>query len=87
MRRVETEFSTYEIDTVNKRVRRLRGALNPTERQGPDGVWKNYVGLDVVAGRYLIQWDDEGKGTITSRVTHEEEVSPTTSKKMEAVSR
>jgi hypothetical protein len=78
MIRVNTENSTYEIDTVNKRMRRLKGSALPTLNQGPDQVWKHYVGLSKVGdGRYLIEWDTDGHRTITSRILSEEDLSPT----------
>lgn len=67
----ETTYSRYEVDTVNKRIRRTRGDRPPTERQGPDNVWKPYVSIDKCMGGYLITWDREGRGTLTSRVVSE----------------
>ena len=37
--------SIYELDQENKRIRRLTGNANPTERQGKDGDWKPYKEL------------------------------------------
>jgi hypothetical protein len=34
--------SKYEVDTDNKRIRRLTGKNEPTRRQGVDGNWRNY---------------------------------------------
>jgi hypothetical protein len=73
--KVETQNSTYEVDTVGKRIRRLNGSAEPTDRQGPDMVWKPYARLDKVLGCYLIDWDGEGHCTITSHVVSEKQVS------------
>lgn len=35
--------SVYQIDTPNKRIRRLYGSHSPTQRQGKDGEWKTFV--------------------------------------------
>lgn len=71
---VETQNSTYEIDPVGKRIRRLNGQSAPTDRQGPDRVWKDYHGLSKVMGCYLIDWDGEGHCTLTSRVISEKKI-------------
>jgi len=34
--------STYEIDLTNKKIRRVSGLNDPTQRQGADGDWRNY---------------------------------------------
>jgi hypothetical protein len=68
---VETQNSTYEIDTVGKRMRRITGTAPPSDRQGPNGVWKNYAGITKHLGRYLIDWDGDGRTTITSTVINE----------------
>lgn len=73
MRTVETKNSTYEIDTVGKRIRRTSGSALPTVRQGPDNVWKPYHDLSKAYGGYLIEWDDKGHATLTSRVVSETE--------------
>ena len=71
MLRVQTEFSEYEIDTDNKRVRRLAGVNPATNRQGKDGEWKTYVHLDRMGGGYFFDWDGLGHGTVTSPVVLE----------------
>ena len=38
----KTYFSTYEVDTEKKLVRRMEGVFSPTPRQGEDGEWKEY---------------------------------------------
>ena len=71
----ETETgSRYEVDTTNKRIRRTQGSALPTERQGPDNVWKEYFALGRMLGGYFIDWDGEGHGTLTSRVVQEGQV-------------
>jgi hypothetical protein len=72
MLRVVTQNSTYEFDTVGKRVRRLSGDAAPTARQGPDHVWKDYTRLDKVLGGYLIDWDGKGHCTLTSQIVSED---------------
>lgn len=50
-----TENSEYELDTADKKIRRLFGSVNPTQRQGRDGIWKSYdVITDVVVGSSVI---------------------------------
>lgn len=68
----ETETgSRYEVDTVNKRIRRTRGRALPTVRQGEDNVWKGYESFSKMYGGYFIDWDGEGHGTLTSKVVSE----------------
>lgn len=84
---IETEFSTYEVDTVNKRIRRLKGVNQPTERQGEDMVWKTYARMNKqLTGSYLIEWEGITQGpmgslvgpmTLTSPVVNEYEKSHT----------
>jgi hypothetical protein len=68
--------STYEINTVEKKIRRVEGTHAPTSRQGNDGEWKDYTGLASLKNYGIfIDWHGDGKGTITSMVTshtHEE---------------
>jgi hypothetical protein len=73
MRTVETQNSTYEIDTVHRRIRRTTGSAAPTTRQGPDNVWKPYADITKVMGGYLIDWDGEGHCTLTSPIVRETE--------------
>jgi hypothetical protein len=72
MRTVWTKNSTYEIDEVNKLVRRVHGLNDPTPRQGADGEWKEYVGIIIAPRGMLIQWgtnpDGSLKCTWTSKV-------------------
>lgn len=55
--------SIYEVDTKNKRVRRMTGARNPTPRQGKDGEWRDYTSISPdppsVGNRLLIVWDSK----------------------------
>lgn len=51
--------SIYQVDTNNKKIRRLSGKSNPTTRQGNDGEWKSYITLSpIVKGEsVVIVWD------------------------------
>lgn len=51
--------STYEVDDVKKRIRRLNGTKSPTQRQGADGSWRSYVEVSSIeVGRsVIILWD------------------------------
>lgn len=40
--------SIYEVDMVNKRIRRLHGVNNPTDRQGEDGIWKQFEEITAI---------------------------------------
>lgn len=40
--------SIYELDTENRRVRRMMGSEEPTPREGIDGAWKPYVGVGAI---------------------------------------
>jgi hypothetical protein len=74
--------STYEVDVVLKRARRLSGPNAPTSRM-PDGVWRTFVGMlpsegPEIGKSMLFHWADQGVGvpaipgaepaTITSHV-------------------
>ncbi len=37
--------STYEVDKLEKKIRRLNGVTDPTPRMGEDGKWRNYLKL------------------------------------------
>ena len=67
--------SVYQVDEAGKRVRRLSGTNAPTQRQGADGEWKEFVSVDVLVtaiGRRLwIDWTGFGNGTITSPIVEE----------------
>lgn len=75
--------SVYEVDYVNKRIRRLSGKKDATGRQGPDGEWRTYKDIHPsqieLGSMVMIQWDNsvpllngspEGclPGTLTSKV-------------------
>jgi hypothetical protein len=74
--RYKTQFSTYEVDWTNLRVRRMEGQLNPTPRQGPVGEWQNALRIGVGWGNCLVfVWrieDGVAKSTITSQIVSEE---------------
>lgn len=67
-----TRNSSYEVDLLGKRVRRLAGKESPQPRQGEDGVWKDFQRItDIVVGTsVLIVWNEEGviPSTLTSHV-------------------
>lgn len=72
MIRFNTETgSSYEVDTNEKRIRRVMGTHAPTPRQGNDKEWKSYHWISDIELRkpVLIAWDAEGKATETSLVT------------------
>jgi hypothetical protein len=72
--------SLYEVDSDNRRIRRMIGVNNPSPRQGKDGEWRPYDTLILNLGESAcIFWDPkttpllEGSGgnipaTITSKV-------------------
>lgn len=64
----KTENSTYEIDYMRYRVRRVSGTNPPTERFAPDGSWKPYDEIKMtIHGALFFVWPD-GTGTITSKI-------------------
>lgn len=68
---VHTEFSAYEVDLGERRMRRLGGTSKPTPNQGTDGEWKSYTSLDVLHDCMLIIWGLDGsilRTTTTSRI-------------------
>lgn len=74
--RYKTQFSTYEVDWTNLRVRRMEGQLNPTPRQGDDGEWQSALRIGVGWGNCLVfVWrivDGVAKSTVTSQIVTEE---------------
>jgi hypothetical protein len=77
--------SVYELDSDQKRIRRLSGIKDPTVRQGLDGDWKDFASLmppdPVEGGRVYIIWKVDNvdgvsvnRGTLTSAVVKVEEV-------------
>lgn len=55
--------SVYEVNTDSKQIRRLKGAEDPTPRQGPDGQWRAYKDLIPnpvkVGSGVVIMWGTE----------------------------
>lgn len=76
---IRTENSTYEVDQINKRIRRTNGKHVSTSRQGNDLEWKPYTDINIpkVGEALFIVWgfgkDGDGntraKSTMTSIVT------------------
>lgn len=66
--------SIYKVDTENKKICRMYGVKDPTERQGQDGEWKDYYAISSIeVGRsVVICWElvgmVVGKTTMTSLV-------------------
>ena len=44
---VATMNSTYEFDMVERKVRRVEGAYDPTPRFGEDGEWREFYAEDI----------------------------------------
>ena len=61
--------SSYEIDLIENKIRRLQGINNPSPRQGTDGEWKSFISISDLAidSPLLIQWEGI-KATLTSVV-------------------
>lgn len=57
----KTEFSTYEVDLDEMKVRRLDSSHDPLPRQGADGEWKAYEAITapMVGSPVLITWYTE----------------------------
>lgn len=66
---VKTTNSTYELDMVGKRIRRLTGQNAPTEETGQDGEWRGfeYCTTPCVGRSLRVLWNDS-RATFTSRV-------------------
>jgi hypothetical protein len=64
--------SVYELDQLEKKVRRLTGVENPTPRQGTDGEWKEYKSVSRITTKhgtqFFFDWTGLGNGTTTSPV-------------------
>lgn len=63
--------SVYELDEVQRRVRRLSGVTTPTARQSADGEWQEYAKLYVLPLAHgqvclMFDWNGDGKCTMTS---------------------
>ena len=76
--------SIYEINEKEKKIRRITGEGNPTERVGKDGSWKDYLNIDILdtmSGdkQMLIIWkieDGVARSTLTSIIVKmEKEIS------------
>lgn len=71
---IQTQNSTYEIDTTRSLARRVVGANEPTPRFNQDGEWHEYVRIsDPTLGEaFVITWPDGQPdlrdNTITSAV-------------------
>jgi hypothetical protein len=72
--RIETENSTYEIDSHNKRARRIEGDIDDNSSWPEDlHVWREFTGWADLYGRLYVVWPD-GKATLTSQIKGAEEV-------------
>lgn len=60
VRRFETLNSVYEVDELERRIRRLRGKNEPTERFTPDGEWKTFAALRPYFDGRVVIWPDGG---------------------------
>ena len=64
--------SVYEVDTANRRIRRLSGRNAPTQHSGIDGAWQDYADYTShPSGGLMIVWDSE-RLTLTSQVVDTE---------------
>lgn len=63
--------SIYEIEQENNRIRRLSGTIAPTERQGSDGEWKEYMYATVLTLNkpLIITWKINEDGSLNSTIT------------------
>lgn len=57
---VHTTYSTYEIDLENSRARRLEGQNEPTKNQGPDGTWRDFLGVYWLNDSLMFEWEWDG---------------------------
>ena len=64
-----TEFSAYEVDQAEQRIRRITSTHAPTPNQGDDQIWKHYWHLSWVGKRLLIEWgiDNTNDGDVLRR--------------------
>lgn len=60
----KTENSTYEVDHELKKIRRLYGVDDPTNRQGKDAEWRefNKISPVVIGDPVLIIWETSADG-------------------------
>lgn len=74
MKFTTTTGSRYEVDAPAKRIRRLGGTSEPTQRQGVDGAWRTYEAFvgPRVGYNAMVVWrfvGDRAESTVTSVVT------------------
>lgn len=67
---IPTENSVYELDSMNRRVRRLSGTGAPTECFSPEGEWKYYERMAIHDESLLFIWLSGAPHafTLTSRI-------------------
>ena len=63
--------STYEVDPDKMMIRRLSGVKEPSDRQGPDGVFKRYGFIsEIEIGKsVVILWENEDADSDIFRMT------------------
>ncbi len=74
---VHTANSTYQLDMKGKRIRRIRGRVDPTPRFSPDGEWKEFEMISAVRLDTPLQviWNSwHADYTIISEVTATQEI-------------
>ncbi len=61
----KTENSTYEVDHELKKIRRLYGDGDPTNRQGKDAEWREFSKISpvTIGDPVLIVWEISSDGT------------------------
>lgn len=73
--RIETENSVYELDEINRRVRRIEGHQYDNSQWPEDlMVWREYTQCDPgYFGRMIVVWSDSTV-SLTSEIKGAEEV-------------
>jgi hypothetical protein len=71
---VHTIFSTYEVDTESKRIRRIRGDNPPTDAVAEDGAWGEYTNINWLYNSLFIQWVDANPATGNPRATRTSDI-------------
>jgi hypothetical protein len=71
---VYTQFSQYEVDTENKRVRRVLGINPPTSALSEDGVWRDYISVNYLYNSLFIQWVEVNPETGNPRATRTSDI-------------
>lgn len=66
---LHTEFSVYEIEQAEKRIRRIANTQQFFDHRLADGEWKTYEHLAQYGDRIIVNFGG-GKTTITSPVQH-----------------